>query len=396
MPALARMVLSRGGADALFVTGAMGFIGKRLVKRLLVHKGAVVHYLLRPQNAAKATQLRQFWGVSAARVRLVAGDLTRSQLRLSAAQIKPLKSQIAANIEGTRYAAALAQAIEARHFHHASSIAAAGLYQGVFREDMFEQAQHCEHLYFKTKHGAEKIVRQECTVPWTVYWPGVVVGDSLTGEMDKVDGPYYFFKLIQRTRQWLTPCSVCCPLATTQPTLSAGRPWLRCRTAACLHPVKDHARRLWDYWERHLDPDLHAARSPRGTVAGKVVLITGGSSGIGLAAAHQFAAAGATTTDLRFRCRQTGASLPAGARTRLPVCGLPGGPGRPGRLRPFRCPTDPRAWRGGPLDQQCRPVYPPRHCRQLRPVSLFRAHHIAQLLWQPAPYPGPAARHGGQ
>jgi thioester reductase-like protein len=33
----------------------------------------------------------------------------------------------------------------------------------------------------------------------------MVVGDSKTGEMDKIDGPYYFFKLIQRMRQILPP-----------------------------------------------------------------------------------------------------------------------------------------------------------------------------------------------
>jgi thioester reductase-like protein len=51
-----------------FVTGATGFIGKRLVKQLLAHKGAVVYYLLRPQSQAKATALRKYWGASAARV----------------------------------------------------------------------------------------------------------------------------------------------------------------------------------------------------------------------------------------------------------------------------------------------------------------------------------------
>jgi NAD(P)-dependent dehydrogenase (short-subunit alcohol dehydrogenase family) len=59
--------------------------------------------------------------------------------------------------------------------------------------------------------------------------------------------------------------------------------------------LKDYAWRLWDYWERHLDPDLFIDRSLKGTVGGKVVLVTGGSSGIGLSAAIKFAAAGAVT-----------------------------------------------------------------------------------------------------
>jgi hypothetical protein len=75
----------------------------------------------------------------------------------------------------------------------------------VFREDMFEEAEGLDHPYFMTKHESEKIVRKECKVPWTVYRPAVVVGDSKTGEMDKIDGPYYFFKLIQRMRQILPP-----------------------------------------------------------------------------------------------------------------------------------------------------------------------------------------------
>ena len=33
---------------------------------------------------------------------------------------------------------------------------------------------------------------------WRVYRPAIVVGDSRTGEMDKIDGPYYFFKAIQK------------------------------------------------------------------------------------------------------------------------------------------------------------------------------------------------------
>jgi NAD(P)-dependent dehydrogenase (short-subunit alcohol dehydrogenase family) len=59
--------------------------------------------------------------------------------------------------------------------------------------------------------------------------------------------------------------------------------------------LPDYAWRLWDYWERHLDPDLAIDRTLKGQVQGKVVLVTGGSSGIGLAAAHKIAQAGAIT-----------------------------------------------------------------------------------------------------
>ena len=402
-----------------FVTGATGFIGKRLVKRLLERKGAVVHFLIREESADKVADLRSFWGVGPARAVPVFGDLTAKKLGVAADDVKKLKgeidhfyhlaavydlaadeeTQVAVNIEGTRNTVDLAKAIDAGHFHHVSSIAAAGLYEGVFREDMFDEAEGLDHPYFQTKHESEKIVRQDCKVPWTVYRPAMVVGDSQTGEMDKIDGPYYFFKLIQRLRQLLPPWmptvgleggrvnivpvdfvvnalnvishqkdigKKCFHLVDpvgyrvgdvldifsraahaprmnlfinaallgfipkgVKKSLMALAPVRRVRNAVmkdlglpedmltfvnyptrfdCRETLaalkgsgvecpnlKDYAWRLWDYWERHLDPELFIDRTLKGTVAGKVVLITGGSSGIGLAAAHKFAEAGATT-----------------------------------------------------------------------------------------------------
>ena len=402
-----------------FVTGATGFIGKRLVKKLLERKGSVVHFLIRRESEGKVANLRKYWGASAARVRPVFGDITRNKLGVSGEGIKTLKgqidhvyhlaavydltadeaSQVAVNIEGTRNMVEFAKVIDAGHVHLVSSIASAGLYEGVFREDMFEEAENYDHPYFRTKHESEKIVRLECKVPWTVYRPAMVVGDSTTGAMDKVDGPYYFFKLIQRMRQLLPPWMpsigleggrinivpvdfvvAALDVISHQPgidkkcfhlvdpvgyrvgdvldifskaahapkmnlfinaalfgfiprsitkALMALAPVRRVRNAimsdlglpddmltfvnyptrfdcreslaalkgtgvACPN-LKDYAWRLWDYWERHLDPDLHIDRSLRGTVDGKVVLVTGGSSGIGLATAHKFAEAGAIT-----------------------------------------------------------------------------------------------------
>jgi NAD(P)-dependent dehydrogenase (short-subunit alcohol dehydrogenase family) len=63
----------------------------------------------------------------------------------------------------------------------------------------------------------------------------------------------------------------------------------------CVPRLEDYAWRIWDYWERHLDPDLRIDQSLRGRVGGRIVLVTGGSAGIGKATALRIAAAGATT-----------------------------------------------------------------------------------------------------
>jgi len=49
-----------------FVTGATGFIGKRLVKTLLARKGAVVHFLCRAGSEGKLAALYDYWGVTKA------------------------------------------------------------------------------------------------------------------------------------------------------------------------------------------------------------------------------------------------------------------------------------------------------------------------------------------
>jgi NAD(P)-dependent dehydrogenase (short-subunit alcohol dehydrogenase family) len=57
--------------------------------------------------------------------------------------------------------------------------------------------------------------------------------------------------------------------------------------------LETYAARLWDYWERNLDPDLFIDRTLAGRVKDKVIVITGASSGIGRATAIKMAAAGA-------------------------------------------------------------------------------------------------------
>jgi len=215
-----------------FVTGATGFIGRRLVERLLEKRQGKVYVLVRGGSRERLEDLIERWGVvcgpsAAKRVQPVIGDLRRPLLGVEQDRVEELRGKInhfvhlaavydmrapselntAVNVGGTTHAVELARAVEAEHLHHVSSIAVAGEYKGVFEESAFDEGQKLPSPYHRTKFESERIVREQPYVPWRVYRPAIVVGDSQTGEMDKTDGPYYFFKAIQRLRrvapEWL-------------------------------------------------------------------------------------------------------------------------------------------------------------------------------------------------
>ncbi len=77
-----------------FVTGATGFIGKRLVKTLLARRGAVVYFLLRRESEGKVPDLLAYWGVGEGRAIPVYGDLTARRMGVSAEDAKALKGKV--------------------------------------------------------------------------------------------------------------------------------------------------------------------------------------------------------------------------------------------------------------------------------------------------------------
>ena len=110
-----------------------------------------------------------------------------------------------ANVDGTRKAVELANEVGAKRFHQVSSIAVAGRYRGLFLENMFDEGQEFEDPTRAPSSSPRASCATRPKVPWRVYRPGIVVGHSETGEMDKIDGPYYFFKVIQQLRDLVPP-----------------------------------------------------------------------------------------------------------------------------------------------------------------------------------------------
>jgi NAD(P)-dependent dehydrogenase (short-subunit alcohol dehydrogenase family)/thioester reductase-like protein len=365
---------------------------------------------------ARFTALAERLDPGGSRLRAVAGDVAEERLGLSAADLQSLEGAHVlhlaavydltasaeeaerANVLGTRNTVALANAVGAGCLHHVSSIAVAGRHRGRFTEAMFDEGQELDHPYFRTKHAAEAVVRTEAAVPVRIYRPGVVIGSSETGEADRVDGPYYAFKMIQRLRdalpQWvplvgpeggelnlvpvdfvaraidhiahlpgrdgqtfhlvdpaplslgdtlntfcraahapefalrldrrmgrLVPGNVLGAIGQMETVRRVRRQVLErlgVPEAAVEHmdfaasfdatnatealrgsgiacpPLHQYAWRVWDHWERHLDPELPTLANLRRVLDGRVVLVTGASSGIGREVARRVAEAGAS------------------------------------------------------------------------------------------------------
>lgn len=211
-----------------FVTGGTGFIGRFLVARLLKREDAVVYLLCRKSSHGKFHDLMDELGATEQQLVPIFGDISQDAL-VSGEDLSKLKGTIdhvfhlaaiydmnmseaegeAINNQGTRNVVNFVNQLGGKvKLHHMSSIAVAGTeWEGVFKESMFDEGQTFNHPYYSSKFTSEKIVRDESKVPFRIYRPGMVVGDSQTGIMDKVDGPYYFFKMIQRIRnnvpKWL-------------------------------------------------------------------------------------------------------------------------------------------------------------------------------------------------
>jgi NAD(P)-dependent dehydrogenase (short-subunit alcohol dehydrogenase family) len=220
----------------IFVTGATGFLGLELAARLLA-RSAHLFLLLRPDRtgarSARVERLSRLAREHGGALSIVHGDVATPDL--GAPELDPSTLAHAFHVAGYYDLAGDPERLErvnvdgTRHvldwlgrggfrgvLHHVSSIAVAGDHEGTFTESMLEAKQGHPTEYQRTKYEAERLVRAETRFPWRVYRPGAIVGHSKSGEIDRIDGPYFLFRAIHAAREAL-------PRWASLPGWDAGR-----------------------------------------------------------------------------------------------------------------------------------------------------------------------------
>lgn len=210
---------------ALLLTGFPGFLGSALLPRLLARReGMRAICLVQPRHLALARrrvdEIADASPHTAGRIELVEGDITAEHLGIEPA-VRPtledvtevwhlaavydlaVSEQLArtVNVDGT------AQVLEfcgtrphLDRLHYVSTCYVSGRHAGEFTEDALDVGQTFLNHYEATKYEAEMLVRKAMAdgLPATIYRPGIVVGDSTTGETQKYDGPYFLAAFLRR------------------------------------------------------------------------------------------------------------------------------------------------------------------------------------------------------
>ena len=233
----------------VLLSGANGFLGTQIARQLINLPGIEILAMVRSKNREHGlTRLKRAWSdwdelqdALKDRVTVIPGDVTREDLGMVRQDYQDLASSIThiihtvadlrlhapleelrlTNVDGTCHLLKLADLAREngifRRFSHVSTAYVAGKREGLIVEDPYPENISKEHPkgkgshhennpekplanngffsnYEESKYEAERVVR-ESGVPYSIFRPGMVVGDSKTGEIKTFNTVYALFKL---------------------------------------------------------------------------------------------------------------------------------------------------------------------------------------------------------
>jgi dephospho-CoA kinase len=208
-----RVPSATNGREVALVTGFPAFTAKRMIEKLLAEEPETKLFVLaRDKFAADAAKL------VGDRAEVLVGDVCDMDLGVSSTEYRALTRELTwihhlagiyfmgvddatarrVNVGGTRAVLELAQdATRLERVVHWSTAMVSGDRKGTIYEEDLDAGQKFHNGYERTKYDAERTVRDAMRrLPITVVRPSIIVGDSRTGEIDKLDGPYYLMVLI--------------------------------------------------------------------------------------------------------------------------------------------------------------------------------------------------------
>lgn len=209
---------TRLGAPTALVTGFPAFTARRMIRQILAAEPETRLYVLARASFAGDADSFLAGLPDRSQAEILVGDVCDMDLGLSSAEYRALSRELTwihhlagiyfmgtddetahrVNVVGTRTVIDLARdAGRLERVVHWSTAMVSGDRKGTFYEEDLEVGQKFRNAYERTKFEAERLVRAAMRqLPITVIRPGIIVGDSRTGEIDKLDGPYYLLVVI--------------------------------------------------------------------------------------------------------------------------------------------------------------------------------------------------------
>jgi nucleoside-diphosphate-sugar epimerase len=210
----------RAGYDeVVLLTGFPAFTARKMCEELVSRGRTLVHAVVHEKYRAEAREALDVLPLEQrARVNLLDGDAAALDLGLSGKELLSITSEVdrihhmaqvswlaadrklaeQVNIGGAREileVAAVCPSLQCLVFHSTAHVS--GDRTGLVLEEELAKGQGFRNAVEETLARAEKMMRAAMKkVPVCVVRPTTVVGDSLTGEVDRFDGPYFLILLL--------------------------------------------------------------------------------------------------------------------------------------------------------------------------------------------------------